>query len=258
MPVRRNNREYGYTYYRADGTCSAGAGEQGRRRPASRSSVGFGSDRRCQGREPDVSSVDAVVTGAGGFIGGHLVGACSPTARRCAASTSSRSTSGTRSTPDAESRAARRLPARDGAGRAVDGARCLNLAADMGGMGFIENNKAAVHAVRAHHHPRAGGGPGGRRRPVLLLVVGLRLRRRAPDQPEVIPLEEEDAYPAQPEDGYGWEKLFSERMCRHFLRGLRLDDPGRPLPQHLRRTRAPGRAAARRRRRRSAARWPRR
>jgi len=32
----------------------------------------------------------------------------------------------------------------------------------------------------------------------------------------VQPLREEDAYPAMPEDGYGWEKLFSERMCRHF------------------------------------------
>jgi nucleoside-diphosphate-sugar epimerase len=35
--------------------------------------------------------------------------------------------------------------------------------------------------------------------------------------PEVVPLREQDAYPAMPEDGYGWEKLFSERMCRHFL-----------------------------------------
>jgi nucleoside-diphosphate-sugar epimerase len=34
--------------------------------------------------------------------------------------------------------------------------------------------------------------------------------------PDVVPLKEEDAYPAMPEDGYGWEKLFSERMCRHF------------------------------------------
>jgi nucleoside-diphosphate-sugar epimerase len=34
--------------------------------------------------------------------------------------------------------------------------------------------------------------------------------------PDVVPLAEEDAYPALPEDGYGWEKLFSERMCRHF------------------------------------------
>ena len=37
-----------------------------------------------------------------------------------------------------------------------------------------------------------------------------------------------------PEDGYGWEKLFSERMCRHFTRGLRPADPRRPLPQRLR------------------------
>src|SRR5215204_3966139 len=35
--------------------------------------------------------------------------------------------------------------------------------------------------------------------------------------PEVEPLREDDAYPAMPEDGYGWEKLFSERMSRHFL-----------------------------------------
>ena len=34
--------------------------------------------------------------------------------------------------------------------------------------------------------------------------------------PDVVALKEEDAYPAMPEDGYGWEKLFSERMCRHF------------------------------------------
>jgi nucleoside-diphosphate-sugar epimerase len=35
--------------------------------------------------------------------------------------------------------------------------------------------------------------------------------------PEVTALKESDAYPAMPEDGYGWEKLFTERMCRHFL-----------------------------------------
>jgi nucleoside-diphosphate-sugar epimerase len=37
------------------------------------------------------------------------------------------------------------------------------------------------------------------------------------DSPWVIPLKESDAYPAMPEDGYGWEKLFMERMCRHFF-----------------------------------------
>ena len=43
-----------------------------------------------------------------------------------------------------------------------------------------------------------------------------------------------DAYPAMPEDGYGWEKLFSERMCRHFREDFGLRDPRRPLPQRLR------------------------
>lgn len=41
--------------------------------------------------------------------------------------------------------------------------------------------------------------------------------------PDVIPLREEDAYPALPEDGYGWEKLFSERMCRHFEEDFKLE-----------------------------------
>ena len=36
-------------------------------------------------------------------------------------------------------------------------------------------------------------------------------------------LKEDDAYPADPEDGYGWEKLFSERMCRHFTEDFGLE-----------------------------------
>ena len=40
---------------------------------------------------------------------------------------------------------------------------------------------------------------------------------------DIIPLKESDAYPAAPEDGYGWEKLFSERMCRHFCEDFGLD-----------------------------------
>ena len=54
-------------------------------------------------------------------------------------------------------------------------------------------------------------------------------------------LKEADAYPAMPEDGYGWEKLFSERMCRHFREDFGLRDPRRPLPQRLRPARHLGR-----------------
>ena len=92
-----------------------------------------------------------------------------------------------------------------------------NLASNMGGMGFIENNKALCMRQRADQHAHAGRRQGSRHRAVLLFVLRLRLQRRqAERQPTSPRLKEEDAYPALPEDGYGWEKLFSERMCRHF------------------------------------------
>ena len=53
-------------------------------------------------------------------------------------------------------------------------------------------------------------------------------------EPDVTPLKEEDAYPADPEDGYGWEKLYSRAALPVLPRRLRPGDPGRALPQHLR------------------------
>ena len=86
----------------------------------------------------------------------------------------------------------------------------------MGGMGFIENNKAlCMLSVLTNTHMLMAGARCGREA-VLLFIFGLRVQRRKAEEREVVPLKEEDAYPALPEDGYGWEKLFSERMCRHF------------------------------------------
>src|SRR5215471_13005485 len=101
--------------------------------------------------------------------------------------------------------------------RAADGAGDIyNLAANMGGMGFIENNKAlCMLSVLINTH-------------LLQAAVKNRIRRffyassacvYSGDKQktfEAPSLKEEDAYPALAEDGYGWEKLFSERMCRHF------------------------------------------
>ena len=91
-----------------------------------------------------------------------------------------------------------------------------NMACNMGGMGFIENNKAEC---------------------MLSVLINTNLLRaclinkvekyffsssacvyNAEKQKKIFidGLKESDAYPAEPEDGYGWEKLFSERMCRHF------------------------------------------
>ena len=97
-----------------------------------------------------------------------------------------------------------------------DATDVFQLAADMGGMGFIEHNKAlCMLSVLTNTH-------------MLLAAKDANVQRffysssacvyNADKQtnPNVVALKEEDAYPAMPEDGYGWEKLFSERMCRHF------------------------------------------
>jgi GDP-D-mannose 3',5'-epimerase len=97
-----------------------------------------------------------------------------------------------------------------------------NLAADMGGMGFIEHNKVLcmlsvlinTHLLMASRENRVS-----RFFFSSSACVYPDFRQQATDIPG---LTESDAYPAMPEDGYGWEKLFSERMCRHFREDFRL------------------------------------
>jgi GDP-D-mannose 3',5'-epimerase len=91
-----------------------------------------------------------------------------------------------------------------------------NLAADMGGMGFIENNKALcmlsvlinTHLLQAAHEAKVDR--------YFYASSACVYNADKQKSSEVVPLKESDAYPAMAEDGYGWEKLFSERMCRHF------------------------------------------
>jgi nucleoside-diphosphate-sugar epimerase len=95
-------------------------------------------------------------------------------------------------------------------------AEVYNLAADMGGMGFIENNRAlCMLSVLINTHLLMASREAGVDRffyASSACVYNADKQKSA----DVVPLKEEDAYPAMPEDGYGWEKLFSERMCRHF------------------------------------------
>jgi nucleoside-diphosphate-sugar epimerase len=98
-----------------------------------------------------------------------------------------------------------------------------NLAADMGGMGFIENNKAAcmlsvlinTHLLQAAKEHNVNH--------YFYASSACVYAADKQTEPQVVALREEDAYPAMPEDGYGWEKLFSERMCRHFHEDFGLD-----------------------------------
>jgi GDP-D-mannose 3',5'-epimerase len=100
---------------------------------------------------------------------------------------------------------------------AAEGAHTIyNLAADMGGMGFIENNKAlCMITVLINTHLCMAAKEAGVER---FFYASSACVYNGEKQKEYhIPaLKESDAYPALPEDGYGWEKLFSERMCRHF------------------------------------------
>ena len=91
-----------------------------------------------------------------------------------------------------------------------------NLAADMGGMGFIENNKAAcMLSVLINTHLLVAAKENNVKK-FFFASSACVYNASKQDRTDIDGLKEEDAYPAMPEDGYGWEKLFSERMCRHF------------------------------------------
>jgi GDP-D-mannose 3',5'-epimerase len=107
---------------------------------------------------------------------------------------------------------------------AVDGCSYVfNLAADMGGMGFIENNKAlCMLSVLVNTHLLMAARDTGVARYFFSSSACVYAADKQTSS-DVIPLKEADAYPAMPEDGYGWEKLFSERMCRHFSEDFGLE-----------------------------------
>ena len=99
----------------------------------------------------------------------------------------------------------------------------LNMGCNMGGMGFIENNKAEcmlsvlvnTHILMACKEHKV--------KKYFFSSSACAYNKDLQDKPDISGLKESDAYPANPEDGYGWEKIFSERMCRHYLEDYGLD-----------------------------------
>lgn len=165
-----------------------------------------------------------VVAGGGGFIGGHLAAELLRQGADHVRTVDRKNVEEWyQVTTDCENVVAD-LADLDACRNAVDDADIVfNLAADMGGMGFIENNKALcmlsvlinthlLMAAREHDVERYFFSSSA-----CVYAAG---KQRDPD---VTALKEEDAYPAEPEDGYGWEKLFSERMCRHFTEDFGLE-----------------------------------
>ena len=172
-----------------------------------------------------MSTKNVVVAGGGGFIGGHLVRDLVAQGHRVHVADVKPIDQWWQVTEDAVNHPGLDVGELTNATALIpEGAdEVYNLAADMGGMGFIHHNKldcmlsvlpstAMLQAAR-----QRGAG----------MFFYSSSACVYPDyrqhETDVKPLREEDAYPAMPEDGYGWEKLFTERLCRHFLEDAGLE-----------------------------------
>jgi GDP-D-mannose 3', 5'-epimerase len=158
-----------------------------------------------------------LVTGAGGFIGGHLVAEFRRLGYQRIRAVDVKPLDEWYQRFDDVENLSLDLNQRENCETSAKGAdEIYNLAANMGGMGFIEHNKAlCMLSVLINTHMLQSALAHGCQKffyssSACVYNADKQITFEAPS------LREEDAYPAQPEDGYGWEKLFSERMCRHF------------------------------------------
>lgn len=159
----------------------------------------------------------AVVCGAGGFIGGHLVKYLMGQGVDVIRAVDIKPMEAWYQVAEGVENLSLDLKDLESCKRAAEGTDAVfQLAADMGGMGFIENNKALcmLSVLTTTHMLMASREQGVRR--FFYSSSACVYNGDKQTNPDVVALKEEDAYPALPEDGYGWEKLFSERMCRHF------------------------------------------
>ncbi len=159
----------------------------------------------------------AVVCGAGGFIGGHLVERLLEVGVDVVRAVDIKPLEEWYQVSKSVKSLSLDLKDKENCLKAAEGVSVVfQLAADMGGMGFIENNKAlCMLSVLTNTHMLMAARENGVERFFYSSSACVYNADKQTD-PNVVALKESDAYPALPEDGYGWEKLFSERMCRHF------------------------------------------
>lgn len=165
-----------------------------------------------------------VITGAGGFIGGSLTRYFSDQGfTRLRAIDKKPLAEWYQRVPGAESLSLD-LSQRDNCRRAAEGAvEVYNLAADMGGMGFIEKFRIeCLRSVLINTHMLEAAYQAGAER-YLFSSSACAYNTQLQQDPNVRALKETDAYPAYPERGYGWEKLMSEIFCQEYYaeRGMK-------------------------------------
>jgi GDP-D-mannose 3', 5'-epimerase len=158
-----------------------------------------------------------VVCGAGGFIGGHLVKHLLARGVHVIRAVDIKPLEDWFQRVDGVENISLDLKKIHNCVTATKGAEHVyQLAAEMGGMGFIENNKTLcmLNVLTSTNMLIAAQETGAQR--LFYASSACVYNAQKQTRPDVIALKESDAYPAMPEDGYGWEKLFSERMCHHF------------------------------------------
>lgn len=159
-----------------------------------------------------------VVTGAGGFIGGHLISKLLDLKRNYKVrAVDIKPINKWNQVFEGAENITADLNNLEDCQKVCEGAdNIYNLASDMGGIGYIETNKAlCMLSVRINTNMLMASRDAKVNRYFFASSACVYNADKQRDN-QAKPLAEEDAYPALPEDGYGWEKLFSERMCRHF------------------------------------------
>ena len=163
-----------------------------------------------------------LVTGAGGFIGSHLVDYLVGKGYRVRGVDIKEQEFGTTKADDFRILDLRRWEDCLEATKDVD--EVYALAADMGGMGFISENHATIlhnNALINIHTLEAARTNGAKR--YLYTSSACVYPEHMQTENNARPLKEEDAYPAMPQDAYGWEKLIAERLCLHYRDDFGMD-----------------------------------